>query len=117
MTIVSHRVFLWVLLALAFLAQADGQAPLGESEIRSVAVCLSERGYKVYGAAWCPACHRQLALFGEASRELAYVSCPDTLGECEKKMIRFLPTWISPVGTRHVGLHAPWEIGQIAGCK
>ena len=68
-------------------------------------------GARFYGAWTCPACFKQMNLFGkEAGAELPYVECrkPKQLPEqdeaCNAAEIRAYPTWVLPYGRRKVGV-------------
>ncbi len=78
-----------------------GRPPAVEDPFaRALAVHLSERGAKMYGASWCPHCVEQKELFGASARRLPYVEC--SLGgpgsrqasACQAAGIRQYPTWI-----------------------
>ena len=78
-----------------------GRPPAVEDPFaRALAVHLSERGAKMYGASWCPHCVEQKEMFGASARRLPYVEC--SLGgpgsrqasACLAAGIRQYPTWI-----------------------
>jgi hypothetical protein len=78
-----------------------GQPPAVEDPYaRALALHLSQRGVKMYGAYWCPHCIEQKELFGASARRLPYVECA-TGGQgsrqtsaCAAASIRQYPTWI-----------------------
>lgn len=60
---------------------------------------LHQAGAKMYGAFWCPHCHEQKLLFGQAAwSQINYIEC-DSEGEnpqpnlCEAAKIKGYPTW------------------------
>jgi uncharacterized membrane protein/glutaredoxin len=67
---------------------------------RALALHLSQRGAKMYGASWCPHCIEQKEMFGSAARRLPYVECSTggqgsrQAGACQSAGIRQYPTWI-----------------------
>ena len=71
-----------------------------DSFARALALHLSERGAKMYGASWCPHCIEQKELFGASARRLPYVECsPGGQGSrmaaaCAAAGIKQYPTWI-----------------------
>jgi uncharacterized membrane protein/glutaredoxin len=78
-----------------------GRPPAVEDPFaRALALHLSQRGAKMYGAYWCPHCVEQKELFGASARRLPYVEC-STGGQgsrqasaCLAAGIRQYPTWI-----------------------
>jgi uncharacterized membrane protein len=78
-----------------------GQPPAVEDPYaKALAIHLSQRGAKMYGASWCPHCIEQKELFGPSARRLPYVECsPGGQGtrqaaECAAQGINLYPTWI-----------------------
>lgn len=71
-----------------------------DSFARALALHLSERGARMYGASWCPHCVEQKELFGASARRLPYVECsPGGQGSrmaaaCASAGIKQYPTWI-----------------------
>ena len=68
---------------------------------------------KFYGAHWCPACKKQMRLFGkEAGNKLNYVECgqpeqyPKQINQCRDENIRSIPTWTRPGATRLEGVQS-----------
>lgn len=67
---------------------------------RALALHLSQRGAKMYGASWCPHCVEQKELFGASARRLPYVECSiggqgsRQASACQAAGIRQYPTWI-----------------------
>jgi uncharacterized membrane protein len=77
-----------------------GRAPEAEDPLAvALADHLSQKGVKFYGAAWCPHCQDQKALFGIAARRLPYIECNPVYGgpvseECKSAKIESYPTWV-----------------------
>ncbi len=76
---------------------------------------LKSIGAKFYGAWTCPACFKQINLFGKkAGPDVTYVECrkPKQLAEqaeaCNAAEIRAYPTWVRPDGDRKLGF-SPWK--------
>jgi uncharacterized membrane protein len=71
-----------------------------DPELRQLALHLTARGMKFYGASWCPHCQQQKELFGAAGRLLPYVECSPNgsqaprATECNTRDIHHYPTWI-----------------------
>ena len=71
-------------------------------------------GAKFYGAWTCPACFKQMNLFGkQAGADVTYVECrkpkqlPEQAEACNAAEIRAYPTWVLPDGRRKVGSSVP----------
>jgi hypothetical protein len=87
----------------------EGQMPLEKlSQISSCpltadkdafAKCLTDKGFVMYGAAWCSHCAAQKALFGDSFKYIKYVECPDNINFCLDKGVQGYPTWIREVST------------------
>ena len=62
-----------------------------------IAQCLTERGYKIYYADWCPFCVQQKEMFGEAEKYLYGFDCYDPEGEqgniTKCPDLRGVPAW------------------------
>ena len=88
--------------------------------LKALAVHLTERGVKFYGASWCPHCQQQKDLFGAASADLPYVECAPNgprgprSTECEVKEIRNYPTWIID-GRSLARMISPERLAVISG--
>lgn len=60
-----------------------------------LAKCLTEKGWTMYGADWCPHCKAQKEMFGvDAFKFVNYVECPENSNLCNAKGITGYPTWI-----------------------
>ena len=82
---------------------------------------LKSIGAKFYGAWTCPACFKQMNLFGkQAGAELPCVGCrkpkqpPEQAEACNAAEIRADPTWALPDGRRKVGLQS---LGALSLCS
>ena len=74
---------------------------------------LKEIGVRFYGAWTCPACKRQLNLFGlQDSDAIPYVECnkpeqyPDQAKLCQNAVLRVYPTWELSDGSRLEGVQS-----------
>ena len=74
---------------------------------------LKAIGAKFYGAWTCPACFKQMNLFGkQAGADLTYLECrkpkqlPGQADACIAAEIRAYPTWVLPDGRRKVGVQS-----------
>ena len=74
---------------------------------------LSRIGARFYGAWTCPACERQMELFGKQAAVLVpYVECrmpkqrPLEAAACREAQVRAYPTWLLPDGQRREGVQS-----------
>jgi uncharacterized membrane protein len=91
------------LVGLLHLHQAGvwGRAPAAEDpNAGALARHLAATGATFYGAAWCPHCQEQKALFGASAGRLPYVECSPRgrtgpqAAACAAAGVRRYPTWI-----------------------
>lgn len=88
----------------------------------ALAMHLKQIGAKLYGAHWCPYCHKQKALFGkEAFSQLDYVECDrggkDARPElCRQANIKSFPTW-EIKGKKYGGLMSLQDLADISGYR
>lgn len=64
------------------------------SDKNAFAKCLTDKGWVMYGAAWCSHCKTQKELFGSSFQYIKYVECPDNTQLCLDKGVNGFPTWI-----------------------
>ena len=79
-------------------------------------------GAKFYGTWTCPACFKQMNLFGkQAGADLTYVECrkpeqlPDQADACIAAEIRADPTWVLSDGRRKVGIQSLEALSRWGG--
>ena len=85
---------------------------------------LRSMGARFYGSWTCPACFRQMNLFGkQAGMTVPYVECnkpkqlPDQAAACRVANIRAFPTWVLPDGRRKVGLQSLETLSSWSGLR
>lgn len=88
-----------------------------ESNVESLAKCLTDSGAELYGAYWCPHCVQQKDLFGEAAEFLPYVECTDEQEKCAGAGIQGYPTWKFGDGTSAVGGQTLDRLAELSGCE
>lgn len=105
--------------ALGMLGGAGGAA---DPYLRELAEHLDQRGFRFYGASWCPHCQEQKALFGGAARYLPYVECSPhgrnapRATTCELEDIRNYPTWVID-GRRLERVITPRSLARMSGFR
>jgi len=89
--------------------------PATESTAQTIQLAdqLNAVDAKFFGAHWCPACKKQMKLFGkQAGRLLNYVECglpekyPDQVRQCRDAQIQSIPTWTRPGSARLEGVQS-----------
>ena len=89
--------------------------PLRDSSPQAIELTqhLNAIGARFYGAWTCPACFRQMNLFGkQAGSAVPYVECrkpkqlPEQAESCKAAGIRAYPTWVLPDDSRKVGIQS-----------
>ena len=85
---------------------------------------LRSIGARFFGAWTCPACFRQMNLFGkQAGAEVPYVECrkPEILPEqaeaCREAGIRAYPTWVLSDGQRREGVQSLEALSTWTGLR
>ena len=88
------------------------------------AQCLTEKGAKMYGAFWCPACKTQKETIGISvfDERINYIECslPDRSAQtqiCVQQGIERYPTWEFADGSRIEGVLTLQELSQLTGCQ
>jgi uncharacterized membrane protein/glutaredoxin len=100
-----------------------GQPPTVEDPFtKALALHLSERGAKMYGASWCPHCIEQKEMFGASARRLPYVECSTgpqgspQASACRAAGITLYPTWIID-GQRFQEVLTPTRLAELTGFR
>lgn len=101
--------------------QTSNNTTLTSGNIKALAQCLTDKGFKLYGAFWCPHCKTQKEMFGSAVGLLNYIECstPDGNSQtevCNKAGIESYPTWELPDGTKVPGTKTLEELIQLSSC-
>lgn len=71
--------------------------------IVTLAQCLKEKDYTMYGTSRCGHCKSQKALFGDAFNYINYVDCDAQKNTCLSEWIKGFPTWKDAQGNAY-----PW---------
>ncbi len=93
-------------------------------QIDSLAVCLTQKGAKMYGTDWCPHCINTKKLFGESFSKITFINCDpkntqapaDINIQCRTAGIEWYPTRI------YKWEKYSWELSleklsEISGCS
>ncbi|MGM5481598.1 MAG: hypothetical protein ACQESE_04270 [Nanobdellota archaeon] len=81
-----------------------------------LAKCLTEEGFSMYGADWCPHCNEQKERFGTAFKHIDYVDCEVQKSECNVASVQGIPMWTD--GEKRVtGAQSHERLAQISGCE
>jgi glutaredoxin len=80
------------------------------------AMCLKEKGVKMYGADTCPHCQEQKKLFKGSFGYVDYIECNQNPQECQKQEIQAYPTWEID-GKKVTGRKSLSELAELSGCS
>jgi cytochrome c553 len=102
------------LLATAPAADAATMATFGR--------CLKSKGAVFYGASWCPHCHAQREMLGDAMDYVKYVECSvdgtrETTAACHAAKVTSYPTWKFADGSKESGEQSLEELAAKTGCE
>ena len=100
--------------------------PLRDSSTEAIQLAdhLRKIGAQFYGSWTCPACFRQMNLFGkQAGADVPYVECrkpkklPQQAAACTTAKIRAYPTWVMPDGSRREGIQSLSDLASWSGLR
>jgi len=94
-------------------------ADAGTNEVIALdgfAQCLTENGFKMYGAYWCPHCQNEKAAFGKSFQYIDYIECTKEPKQCTDARVNGYPTWTGPEGIRLEGEQGVERLSDISGC-
>lgn len=117
----NHKLIVGTVVVLtAFIAGAVftvGRGAVKEAAaLEGFAQCLTQKGFTMYGAYWCPHCQNEKAAFGDAFKNVNYVECTKEPNRCVAAKIDGYPTWIGPEGLRLEGEQGVKGLSQASGC-
>lgn len=94
-----------------------GYVSLGGSGVgaEELALCLKEKGVKLYYSRYCSACSTQKGMFGDAFDILEGVDCADERDVCEEAGVMYVPAW-DIGGELHEGVQTFEKLAELAGC-
>ena len=81
------------------------------------AQCLTDKGFTMYGAYWCPHCQNEKARFGDSFRYVNYVECTENPNTCTSAGIKGFPTWITRDARRFEGEQGIEKLSEVSGCS
>ena len=118
------------ILTCATAASAEWKGTIGEplrnstDEALRLAEHLRQIGARFYGSWSCPACFRQMNLFGKQGGLLIpYVECtkpgklPEQAQLCRSEGIKAYPTWVLPDNRRREGVQSIEELSSWSGLR
>lgn len=114
-------VVIWLLIYGVANQTSTSSADFSKEQIASLAKCLTDKGYKLYGAEWCGHCKDQKEMFGASVSLLNYIECstPDGSSQtevCDKAGIEVYPTWGLPNGELIKGVVTLKDLANQSGC-
>lgn len=72
-------------------------------ENTTLATCLTDTGWKMYGTERCGHCKDQKEKFGDAFASVTYIDCDAEAASCTAAWVEWYPTWVSPDGALYPG--------------
>lgn len=123
-------IFVWAVIGIAVIwggsllfKKDDIEPPKISTALDSFAVCLSDKGIRMYGADWCPHCQNQKKLFGTSFSFVNYTECalPNNPRQqakvCSDADITGYPTWVFASGERIEGEATFEQLAKKSGCE
>ena len=92
----------------------------------SLALCLAEKGWVMYGSITCSACRAERKAFGKSFEHITEVECnphiPNNQVErCLKRKIKRTPTWIREKDDQEIGRIVGYQLledlARLTGCE
>lgn len=108
-----------------FAAQIPDQVPIQEftqEQLTILAKCLTEKGVRLFGTYWCPACQSQKEMFKEVAKYLPYIECAlegnrqELAPICQQAGVTSFPDWRFPDGTQQEGMQTIEQLAELSGC-
>jgi len=81
-----------------------------------LAQCLTDRGWVMYGTAWCSNCKKQREEFGSTFSYINEIDCDEQTSICRNKNIKGYPVWEGPDGQQYPGGKYLEELENMSGC-
>ncbi|MBM3284184.1 hypothetical protein FJY90_08180 [Candidatus Gottesmanbacteria bacterium] len=95
---------------------SPGISQSGASE-DSLARCLRDRNFVMYGLTECGSCNLQRGYFGRSFNLIRYIDCDKEQQLCELKNIRSYPIWEDEKGNIYKGAIPLEMLAQLSGCQ
>ena len=117
MTTVGILVTVFVLGGIFWTISRQIKSTTGD-ELKPFAQCLTDKGFSMYGAAWCSHCAEQKLSFGNSFGLIKYIECPDNEAFCTEKGVLVYPTWLNntATSTKLEGLQTLTKLAEVSGC-
>lgn len=91
--------------------------PEGPGELDGFAQCLTDKGFTMYGAYWCPHCQNEKKAFESSWKYVNSVECTDTPQRCTDAGVTGFPTWLGPGDVRLEGEQGVERLSEMSNCK
>ena len=99
MTVVGILVAIFVLAGI-YLTLTSKPKTYSAEQIKTLAQCLTDKGFAMYGTDSCTHCKDQKAEFGESFSLINFTECIKNEPVCTAKGIMLYPTWITNTGEK-----------------
>ena len=84
-------------------------------DLDEFALCLTEKGVKMYGTDTCHFCQEQKNRFEKSFKKVDYINCNFKSQECYAAGIKAYPTW-EVNGELYTGLQPLQRLSSLGGC-
>lgn len=96
--------------------RAEGADQPAVVDPTTLANCLTERGFKIYGTENCPNCKLQKEQFGSSFAYINYIDCDLQPAVCQAANIRGYPVWENSAGQQFPGAKRLPDLARISNC-
>ena len=120
--LIIAAMILFVVVPVVLFAVVSSKSQVLPGQYDALAVCLTEKGTKMYGAYWCAHCANQKKMFGDSFSKVKYIECSlpggqDQVKECADAGINGYPTWEFGDGSRLEGEVTLETLAAKSGCS
>lgn len=114
--LIISAIFIVFATGVGFAVFGIGTKPQKANALDEFAQCLTQKGFTMYGAYWCPHCQNEKAAFGDAFKNVNYVECTKEPNRCLAAKVTSYPTWAGPGEMRLEGEQGIEGLSKASGC-
>lgn len=111
------RKILLALTLMVFVCFGGISSVVAFSNVESLAYCLADHKFTMYGAESCSACNAQIEYFGESFKNVPYVDCSQNQVICSSNKITGYPTWVDRNGKKYSGVIPLELLAVLSDCS
>lgn len=113
----KYYIFVLILFLFSFITPVYVKAENNAENIKSLALCLRNKDFKMYGATNCSACAIEKGYFGEYFSLIKYINCDKNRELCRSKNIHAYPTWEDRNGKQYKGAMKLEVLAEVSDCR